>query len=127
MNDVVLLGQRLVRESGTHVRLTHVGDAATDRAAADGPVAVDDRRSPIEVHIERLVLHDFAPGDRRRIGAAVVRELERLLAEGGAPAGLGRSGALARLDRQSFLVAPGADAAAVGAQVAQAIYRGLAR
>jgi hypothetical protein len=127
MNDAVLLGQRPVRESGPDVRHARVGDAATDRAAADGPVAVDDRRPPIEVHIERLVLHGFAPGDRRRIGAAVERELERLLAEGDAPAGLGRSGALARLDGQSFRVAPGADAEAVGAQVAQAIHRGLAR
>jgi hypothetical protein len=114
-------------ESGPDVRDMQIADAVTRWVTADGSAAVDDRRPSIEVHIERLVLHDFAPGDRRRIGAAVVRELERLLAEGDAPTGLGRSSALARLAGQSFRIAPDADAAAVGAQVAQAIYRGLAR
>ena len=39
----------------------------------------------VELHIEELVLHGFAPGDRYRIGEAVERELQRLLTVQGAP------------------------------------------
>ena len=39
----------------------------------------------VEVHIDELVLHGFAPGDRRGIGDAVERELARLLAARGLP------------------------------------------
>ena len=42
----------------------------------------------IELHIEELVLHGFAPADRYRIGDTVQRELTRLLAEQGMPASL---------------------------------------
>lgn len=42
-------------------------------------------RSPqsVNLHIEELVLHGFAPHDRHRIGDAVERELLRLLTERG--------------------------------------------
>ena len=35
----------------------------------------------LNLHIEELVLHGFAPGDRYRIGEAVQQELTRLFAE----------------------------------------------
>jgi hypothetical protein len=39
----------------------------------------------IEVHIEELVLHGFAPGARRAVGDALQSELQQLLAERGIP------------------------------------------
>ncbi len=39
----------------------------------------------IEVHIEELVLHGFAPGDRWRIGDVLESELRGLLMEKGLP------------------------------------------
>ena len=55
------------------------------------------------------------------------RELARLFAEQGVPAGLGAGGAIPRVDGGGFQVAAGATTDAVGAQVAQTVYGGLAR
>ena len=75
----------------------------------------------VELHIEELVLHGFASGDRYRIAEAVQSELTRLLAEQGAsPAS---DVAVARLDGGVFEVSPGSKPEAVGRQVAQAIHR----
>lgn len=79
----------------------------------------------IELHIEELVLHGFAPGDRQSIGEAVQQELTRLIAARGLPASLMQRGEVARLSGGSFNVVPGAPAGAIGAQVAQAIYGGM--
>jgi hypothetical protein len=79
----------------------------------------------VELHIERLVLHDVPVVDRGRIGAAVEHALRRLFAEGGTPGQLAQGGARARLSGGSFDIAPGADTEAIGAQVAQALYEGL--
>lgn len=80
----------------------------------------------IELHIEELVLHGFAPGDRYRIGEAVQRELMRLLGEQGMPPSLGQGGEIARLDGGSFKVTSNKPET-VGAQVAQAVHGGLQR
>lgn len=77
----------------------------------------------IELHIEELVLHGFAPGDRQRIGAAVAQELARLLATGP----LTRHESVDRVEAGTFRVPRGAKPAAVGAQIAGAIYGGLNR
>ena len=82
------------------------------------------RTANIELRVDELVLHGFEPKDRHRIGRAVEHELGRLFAERGAPP-LAQSGEIADLDGGSFEVAPGAGAAAIGAQVAQAVYGGL--
>ena len=81
----------------------------------------------IELHIEELVLHGFAHGDRYRIGEAVEQELTRLLADRGVPESLAQGGEVANVDGGVFEVAPGARADVVGAQVAQAAYGGLRR
>ena len=81
----------------------------------------------IELHIEELVLHGFAPGDRYRIGEAVERELARLFAEQGVPPSLAPGGEVASLDGGAFEVEPGSTAEAIGVQVAQAVYGGLSR
>ena len=81
----------------------------------------------VELHIEELVLHGFAPGDRYRIGDAVERELSRLFAEQGTPPALARGGDIGRLDGGSFEAKPGSRAEATGTQVARAVYGGLRR
>jgi len=81
----------------------------------------------IELHIEELVLHGLAPGERDRIGEAVRRELARLLAEQGEPPGLARGGEVARLDGGSFVIAAEGKPDALGARVARAVYGGLNR
>jgi len=79
----------------------------------------------IELNIEELVLHDFSPGDRHRIGEAMEQELTRLLADRGVPQSLERGGEVAHVDGGAFEVAQGSRAQVVGAQVAKAAYGGL--
>ncbi len=87
----------------------------------------------IELHIEELVLHGFAPGDRYRIGDAMERELARLFVERGTPPSLAQGrevarldgGTVARLDGGTFEVKPGSGAEAIGVRVARAVYGGL--
>ena len=81
----------------------------------------------IELHIEELVLHGFAPGDRYRIGEAVERELTRLFAEQGVPVTFAYDLEAGYVDAQTFHVAPHANAEAIGAQVAQRVYGVLSR
>jgi hypothetical protein len=83
--------------------------------------------SDIEVYIEELVLHGFAPGERYAIGEMVQRELTRLFAERGMPPSLSQGAEIARLNGGAFDVRPGAKPQTVGAQVARAVYRGLTR
>ena len=83
------------------------------------------RRTNIELHIEELVLHGFAPADRHRIGEMVERELARLFVEEGVPAALASGLEAPRLDAGAFHVAANSKAEAVGFQVAQAVYGGL--
>jgi hypothetical protein len=79
----------------------------------------------IELHIEELVLHGFALGDRYRIGDAMERELARLFAERGAPPSLVQGSEIERLDGGTFEVKPGSGAEAIGVRVARAVYGGL--
>jgi len=79
----------------------------------------------LEVYIEELVLHGFPTGDRYRIAEAVERELARLFAEQGVPPSFNRGADILRLDGGAFELAPGSKAEAIGAHVAEAVYRGL--
>jgi hypothetical protein len=45
------------------------------------------RQADVELHIERLILHDLPYDQRQRVAAAVEAELTRLLAEQGLPPG----------------------------------------
>lgn len=85
------------------------------------------RLANIELHIEELVLHGFAPGDRYGIGEAVEHELQRLFAEQGTSLGLAQGGEIAHLDGGAFEVSPGAKVETVGVQIAQTIYGGFSR
>jgi hypothetical protein len=83
------------------------------------------RQSPIHLHIEELVLHGFAPGDRHRIGDAMQRELARLLTEKQTPPGLTKNTAMDRLNGGTFHMTGNAKPEATGAQVARAVFGGL--
>ena len=79
----------------------------------------------IELHIEELVLHGFAPGERYMIGNAVERELTRLLSENGIPTSLRSENAVDKIKGGTFDAAPNAKPPAIGRQIAQAVYQGL--
>lgn len=81
----------------------------------------------IALRIDELALHGFAAADRQAIGAALQRELTRLISDQGVPAALTEGSSVDRLDAGVFNVAPGMSAEAIGAQVAQAVYGGLSR
>jgi hypothetical protein len=79
----------------------------------------------IELHIEELVLHGFAPGDRHAISAAIQGELTRLFAEQGVHPSLQRSREVEKMDGGAFSMRAGAKAGTIGTQVAHAVYGGL--
>lgn len=79
----------------------------------------------VELHIEQLVLHGFAPSDRHRIGAAIQQELARLLAEQGISPGLAQGKTIGQLDGGAFEIKAGTPPRVIGAHIAQAIYGGL--
>jgi hypothetical protein len=81
----------------------------------------------IHLHIEELVLHGFAPGDRHRIGEAVQLELTRLLTEQATPPALATSAAIDRLNGGTFQMTAAPRPEATGAQVARAVFGGLAQ
>jgi hypothetical protein len=79
----------------------------------------------VELHIEELVLHGFAPGDRYVIGDAVERELARLLSEEGVPISLRSANATDEIRGATFNSAHNAKPPTIGRQIAQAIYQGF--
>lgn len=92
------------------------------------------RTSNINLHIEELVLHGFAPGDRYTIADAVERELSHLLAQQFTPftsadilpRWVHDAGNL-RLDAGAFNVEPGSGADSIGAQIGRAVHGGLTK
>ena len=83
------------------------------------------KASNLELHIEELVLHGFAPNDRYVIADAVERELARLLAKPGIPPSLSQGGEVAHVERGMFELELSSKPEMIGVQVAQAVYRGL--
>ena len=81
----------------------------------------------IELHIEELVLHGFAPGGRYAIGDAVEHALTRLFGERGLGSSSIEGRECAHLNAGDVHVAPASPPEAVGTQVAQAVYGGLTR
>ena len=79
----------------------------------------------LEIHIEEVVLRNFSPGDRSRIGDALESELANLVRQHGLSTTT-RSMSIDRLDAGSFKVAPGARAQTVGGPVAEAVFEQLA-
>ena len=82
-------------------------------------------RPAINLHIEELVLRGFAARDRHRIGAAVEHELARLIGEQGMAALGTKPLALDRMNAGAIRVSAGAKPQAIGAQIAQSVFRSL--
>jgi hypothetical protein len=80
--------------------------------------------SRIEVTIDELVLHGFAPGDRYAIAEALGQELTRLLSEQGVPAAFMQAGEVERLNAGAYSMPASANPASVGGKAAQAVYGG---
>ena len=81
----------------------------------------------VELHIEELVLNAFTPGDRYVIGDAVERELARLLGEQGVPISLRSESATDEITAATFNAAHNAKPAAIGRQIAQAVFQGFGK
>ncbi len=81
----------------------------------------------VELRIEELVLHGFAPGDRYVIGDTVERELTRLLGEQGVPISLRSESATDEIRGATFNAARNAKAPAIGQQIAHAVYGGFGK
>jgi hypothetical protein len=79
----------------------------------------------IELHIDELVLHGFAPAERYAMGDAVERELARLLGEQGVPSSLRSENETDEIRGATFNAAPNAKAPAIGRQIAKAVYQGF--
>lgn len=81
----------------------------------------------VEVNIEELVLHGFAPSDGDRIAMAVQHELTRLFAEREPPSSMVQGGTIERLDGGQFKLTTDAKANTIGMHVARAVYGGLSQ
>jgi hypothetical protein len=81
----------------------------------------------VEVHIEELVLHGFAPSDRRQIADAVQVELVKLMEQGRLTESKQNSLAFRQIDAGAFQIKHDSKAASSGTQIAQAVFRGLRR
>ena len=86
---------------------------------------MDLKKPRIDLHIERLALRGVAPGDHRRVRAALERELARLLAEQGTADRFRQNRHEARLGAGTLKIEPQADPDALGTQAARQIHRGL--
>ena len=86
-----------------------------------------DAQPALKLHVDTLVLHGFSAVNRLALGKAVEHELARLFAAKGVPPSLAQLGNVEYLDGKSFDMKPNRQAAALGADVASAVYRILAR
>src|SRR5262245_50766908 len=84
-------------------------------------------RRPIELHIDKLVLVGFQPGDRYRIGEAVQSELSRLLTEQGIASTSAQSISIDRLTGERFSMSAGMSVLDQGRQIARTIHRAFER
>lgn len=83
------------------------------------------RRANVELEIDRLILPDLPLLHRSLVTAAIEQELTRLITEQGIPRGVDLHEALT-VPSSTVEVESGAKPAAIGAQVAQSIYRSFA-
>jgi hypothetical protein len=81
----------------------------------------------VELQIEELVLHGVAAGDRHIVAGAVQQELARLLSERGVPAALMRGGSADFTDGGDIQMGLATRPETIGAQVAHAVYCGVAK
>lgn len=101
----------------------------TQSSEADPGLAQHSARSTqhLEVVIEELVLHGFAPGDRHRIAGEVEKELARLFSERGLPSSLTESNEIERIDGGAFELSLNDKPGTIGTRVAKVVFEGLSR
>jgi hypothetical protein len=91
------------------------------------------RRPNINLHIEELVLHGFAPNDRYAIADAVQQELSRLLGPTSGQTQADLASTLSEhsrnigIDAGAFQVEQNSRAGSIGNQIAQAVHGGLTK
>jgi hypothetical protein len=88
---------------------------------------VRSQKSEINLHIEELVLHGFAPGDRHRISEAVQQELTRLISEQSGFASASKNITRDHVDGGNFRMTNAAKTTVVGTQIAGAIWGGISQ
>ena len=81
----------------------------------------------IELRIDELILHGFAPCNRYAVGDAVERELARLLHEQGIPIWLQSENAADEIKGATFNAAHNKKPRAIGRQISQAVYQGFSQ
>jgi hypothetical protein len=79
----------------------------------------------LDLRIDELVLHGFAPHEQYRIRDALERALTRLFRDRGIPTGLASGATSPALDAGAFTVVAGSSPAAVGEQIALSLYERL--
>jgi len=79
----------------------------------------------VEINIEELVLHGFAPGDRYEIGNSLELELVRLFTEEGVPGVMSENSNVDGLVAGTFNTSANAKAKSIGIQTAESVYRGF--
>jgi hypothetical protein len=79
----------------------------------------------IELHIDRLVLDGFAPGDRHRIADALRIELARLLVERGMPSWPAPGSEVVKPDVRAVEPLSGVTATALGFRIAHRVHEAL--
>ena len=89
--------------------------------------AASNQKSEINLHIEELVLHGFAPGDRHRIREAVQQELTRLISEQSGFSSASKNITRDHVDGGNFRMTNAAKTTVVGAQIAGAIWGGISQ
>ena len=80
----------------------------------------------IEVHIEQIVLHGYAPGDTRRLGEALQAELTRLVQKHGVNGSGMENLSLQTLDGGRLKAAEKPSTEALGARLAHSIHQVIA-
>jgi hypothetical protein len=83
------------------------------------------KQTPLDLHIEELILRNLPYEQRYRIAEAFEQELTRLLTEHGLPPTLAAGGNIPHINLDHISVAAQAKPTAIGIQIAQQVYRVL--
>ena len=97
------------------------------RSEQNSQLSILNSRRSIELHIDELILHGFAPCNRYAVGDAVERELARLLDEQSIPISLQSENAADEIKGATFNAAHNKKPRAIGRQIAQAVYQGFGK
>jgi hypothetical protein len=76
----------------------------------------------VTVHIEELVLHGFAPGDRHAIAEGLQSELARRFATNETPGMLTVGGVVPRIAAPPFEIDADSPPQQIGAQIAESVW-----